>query len=141
MNSVLQCLLSTKPFTYDIHDYNHSKPCEFHDVGFCIICALDSLFMSLVNYTSQALYIHKFVHHTTIFSPSFTLFKQDAHKFFLGVLNLLEIKFKDSKILCGHKPYQASHQKSSSCVIFVAPLLASTVNMFPQDMSLSMAYL
>ncbi|GAV73823.1 UCH domain-containing protein, partial [Cephalotus follicularis] len=108
MNSIMQCLLSTKPFMYDIHDYDDRKPCDSHTVGFCIICALDSLLMSLVNYTSKALYVYKFVQHTTLFSPSFILFKhEDAHEFLLGILNMLEMKFNDSKILYACKPYQA----------------------------------
>ncbi|GAV59210.1 UCH domain-containing protein, partial [Cephalotus follicularis] len=76
-----------------------------HSAGFCIVCALDSLFMSLVNYISQALYIYEFVHHITIFSSSFMLFKQEyAYEFLLGVFNLLEMKFDDSKIPYGRKP-------------------------------------
>ncbi|GAV56503.1 UCH domain-containing protein, partial [Cephalotus follicularis] len=43
-----------------------------------------------------------------LFSSSFTLVKQEnTHKILLGVLNLLEIKFDDSKILSDRKPYQA----------------------------------
>ncbi|GAV80472.1 UCH domain-containing protein [Cephalotus follicularis] len=81
---------------YDIHDCKHNKPCESHTVGFCIICALDNLFMYLVNYTSIALFAYKFVRYITIFSTSFTPFKQkDAHEFLLGVLNSLEMKFND----------------------------------------------
>ncbi|GAV63487.1 UCH domain-containing protein, partial [Cephalotus follicularis] len=106
MNYVLQCLLASKPFMYNIHDCEHFKPCEAHSAGFCTVCILVNLFMSLVNYTSQALYVYEFVRHITLFSSSFSLFKQeDAHEFLFGVLNLLEMKFDDLKIPFGCKPY------------------------------------
>ncbi|GAV83650.1 UCH domain-containing protein [Cephalotus follicularis] len=90
---------------YEIHDSQHIMPCDAHTSGFCIICALHNLFM--VNYTSQALYIYKFVQHISLFSHSFTIFKQeDAYEFILGVLNLQQMKFNDSKIISYCKPYQ-----------------------------------
>ncbi|GAV81946.1 UCH domain-containing protein [Cephalotus follicularis] len=105
MNYVLQCLILTKPFMYEIQDSHHIMPCDAHTIGFYIICALHSLFISMVNYTSQALYVYKFVHHTSLFSSSFTIFKQeDAHEFLLGVLNPLEMKFDDSSLLSIYKP-------------------------------------
>ncbi|GAV80824.1 UCH domain-containing protein, partial [Cephalotus follicularis] len=107
MNYVLQGHMLTKPFMYEIHDSRHIIPCDAHIVSFCIICTLHSFFMSMVNYTSQALYVYKFVQHTSLFSSSFTIFKpEDAHEFLLGVINLLERKFDDSSLLSIYKPGQ-----------------------------------
>ncbi|GAV88672.1 UCH domain-containing protein [Cephalotus follicularis] len=106
MNYVLKRLLASKPFMYDIHDCEHFKLCASHRLGFCIICSLDNIFMSLVNYTSQALYVHEFVRYITLFYSSFLLFKQeDAYEFLFGVLNLLEMKFDGLKKISGYKPY------------------------------------
>ncbi|GAV78508.1 UCH domain-containing protein [Cephalotus follicularis] len=45
---------------YEIHHCKRIKPYEFHTVGFCIICALDSLFMCLVNYFVLNLQLKRF---------------------------------------------------------------------------------
>ncbi|GAV77021.1 UCH domain-containing protein [Cephalotus follicularis] len=128
INVVLQCILLTKPFIYEIHYCKHFKPCESHTIGFCIICTLDSLFMSMVNYTSRALFAYKFVRHITLFSSSFTPFRQeDAHEFLLGVLNLLEIKFNDTVIISTCKPDQIVNPAKAFFQCFVTHTLSCPV--------------
>ncbi|GAV58858.1 UCH domain-containing protein [Cephalotus follicularis] len=84
--------------------------------------------MSLVNYTSRALFAYKFVRHITLFSSSFTPFKQeDSHEFLLGVLNLLEMKFNDIVILSTCKPNQIINPSKSFFQCFVTHSLTCPI--------------